>query len=181
MTVSVRDARGSAADRKWVELVYRDYLDDLAPLNTGVFPALGEIGHREPDQFTRWFADPNAHLLIIAKVHEPLGFAMVTPGAPGVARTKAQFRMAEFFVARQHRRRGIGSSAVRLIFDRFAGSWEIIEYLRNPNAVSFWRKVVAHYTAGNYVERVVNGEVRQTFRSGSAAKLPENSGPRRPR
>ena len=33
MTVSVRDARGSASDRLWIENVYRDYLDDLAPLD----------------------------------------------------------------------------------------------------------------------------------------------------
>lgn len=169
MTVSVRDARGNAPDRRWIEGVYRDYLDDLAPLNTGIFPAMSEIGHREPDQLTRWFADPNAHLFTILKANEPLGFAMVTPGAAGVGRATAQFRMAEFFVARPHRRRGIGQSAVRLIFDRFAGTWEIIEYLRNPNAVSFWRKVVAQYTRGNYEERVVNGEVRQTFHSGIGA------------
>ena len=28
MTVSVRDARGTARDREWIESVYRDYLDD---------------------------------------------------------------------------------------------------------------------------------------------------------
>src|SRR5690606_33320950 len=50
MSVTVRDARVLASDRRWIEGVYRDYLDDLAPLNTGIFPALGEIGHREPDQ-----------------------------------------------------------------------------------------------------------------------------------
>ena len=52
MTVSVRDARGNARDRQWIESVYRDYLDDLSPLNTGVFSAtsLGEIGYSESDQ-----------------------------------------------------------------------------------------------------------------------------------
>ncbi len=165
MAVSVRDARTSKPDREWISKVYRDYLDDLAPLNTGIFPALGEIGHREPDQLTRWFADPNAHLLTIVRDGEPLGFAMITTGAPGLGRVRTDFRMAEFFIARQHRRLGVGRSAVRLIFDRFAGTWEILEYLRNPGAVNFWRHVVAQYTHGNYEERVVNGEVRQTFQS----------------
>ena len=54
VTVSVRDARASPSDRLWIESVYRDYLDDLAPLNTGIFPILGEVGHREPDQISRW-------------------------------------------------------------------------------------------------------------------------------
>jgi len=32
VTVSVRDARASDSDRLWIESVYRNYLDDLAPL-----------------------------------------------------------------------------------------------------------------------------------------------------
>src|SRR6185437_6999785 len=56
MTVSVRDARYTEGDRLWIQSVYRDYLDDLAP-GTGRFPILGEVGHREPDQLFRWFGD----------------------------------------------------------------------------------------------------------------------------
>ncbi len=62
MTVSVRDARSSPADRRWIQGVYREYLDDLAPLNTGIFPVLGEVGHSEPDQLSRWFADSKSFL-----------------------------------------------------------------------------------------------------------------------
>lgn len=166
MTVTVRDARGQRADRQWIESIYRDYLDDLAPLNTGIFPALGEFGHREPDQLGRWFADPAAHLLLILNDQAPAGFALVTPGGPAPGGgARCDHRMAEFFIARPQRRRGVGRSAVRLSLDRFGGTWEIVEYLRNPGAVAFWRKVIAAYTGANYEERVVNGEVRQTFTS----------------
>lgn len=167
MTVSVRDARNLPADRRWIESVYRDYLDDLAPLNTGVFPVLGEVGHTEPDQLTRWFADSSAHLLLILKSNVPAGFAMISRGGPAFSRAAADYRMAEFFIARPYRRLGVGRSAVPLILDRFAGQWEIVEYQRNPGAVNFWRRVVSAYTRGNYQERVVNGEVHQTFVSGN--------------
>jgi predicted acetyltransferase len=163
MTVSLRDARNNSGDRQWIESVYRDYLDDLGLLNTGIFPALGEIGHREPDQLQRWFVDRNATLLTILDDKQPAGFAMVARETQ--ASRAADFRMAEFFVARGYRRRGVGRNAVRLIFDRFAGRWEILEYSRNPAAVSFWRNVVAAYTRGNYRERSGSGEVRQFFNS----------------
>jgi predicted acetyltransferase len=166
VTVSVRDARASDSDRLWIESVYRDYLDDLAPLNTGIFPVLGEVGHREPDQITRWFSDSTAFVLAIVKNAKPVGFAMVARGQPQAGRPPVDFRMAEFFIARSQRRLGIGRTAVQLILNRFAGRWEITEYLRNPAAVSFWRRVVAVYTQGNYQERIVNGEVRQMFQSG---------------
>lgn len=179
MTVSVRDARDTAGDRLWIQSVYRDYLDDLAPSTaTGAFPALGEVGHREPDQLFHWFGDPNSFPLVILRSSEPVGFALVVRGAPGVssvagagtgtqARVAIDYRMAEFFITRARRRLGIGATAVRLIFSRFAGRWEITEYLRNSSAVSFWRRVVASYTHGNYRERIANGEVRQTFESGA--------------
>ena len=78
---------------------------------------------------------------------------------------RIDYRMAEFFVMRTRRRLGIGRTAVQLILSRFAGRWEISEYLRNAAAVSFWRRVVASYTRGTYQERIVNGEVHQVFDS----------------
>jgi predicted acetyltransferase len=142
VSISVRDARGTARDREWIESVYRDYLDDLSPLNTGVFSvtSLGEIGYSESDQLARWFGDSSVTPLVIVRGAENVGFAMVA--------------------------RGIGKFAVELILNRFAGRWEITEYLRNPTAVAFWRRVVSNYTRNTYQERVVNGEVRQVFDSG---------------
>jgi predicted acetyltransferase len=167
VTVSVRDARAQPADRLWIQSVYRDYLDDLNP-GTGLFPALGEIGHREPDQIAHWFGDPNTFPLVILKGNEPVGFARVLRASPvPPPRPRTDYRMAEFFITRARRGRGVGRSAVELILNRFAGRWEITEYLRNADAVRFWRRVVGAYTRGNYQERVVNGEVHQMFDSGA--------------
>jgi len=166
-TVSVRDARAAPADRVWIQSVYRDYLDDLNP-GTGLFPKLGEVGHREPDLIAHWFGDPNTFPLVILKGSEPVGFARVLRIAATAAPSGIDYRMAEFFVARARRRLGIGQTAVQLILSRFAGRWEITEYLRNADAVSFWRRVVASYTRGTYQERIVNGEVHQMFDSGRA-------------
>jgi len=163
MTVSLRDARVNAGDRSWIERHYRDYLDDLGALNTGIFPALDEIGHREPDQLERWTSDHSATLLTILDDMKPAGFAMISRRPTDVR--GIDFRMSEFFIARDARRRGVGRNAIRLIFDRFAGNWEIIEYQRNPGAVAFWRRVVSAYTAGSYRERITNGEVRHHFSS----------------
>jgi predicted acetyltransferase len=174
--VSVRDCRSLGDDRRWIESVYREYLTDLAPLATGIFPALGEVGHREPDQLMRWFGDPGATLLTILYDESPVGFALVRRRFPTATAAlqgsglplaaAAEFSMDEFFIARPWRRRGIGAQAVRLLFDRFAGRWLITEHQGNSAAVSFWRGVVAAYTRGKYLERSVNGEVQQHFESG---------------
>jgi predicted acetyltransferase len=164
VSVSVRDARATPADRLWIQSVYRDYLDDLNP-GTGIFPALGEVGHREPDQIAHWFGDPNTYPLVIVKGSEPVGFARVLRAVASPREPRVDYRMAEFFVTRTRRRLGIGRIAVQLILSRFAGRWEISEYLRNASAVTFWRRVVAAYTRGSYQERISNGEVHQVFDS----------------
>jgi predicted acetyltransferase len=164
-TVSVRDARAAPADRLWIQSVYREYLDDLNP-GTGLFPKLGEVGHREADLIAHWFGDANTLPLVILRGEEPVGFARVLRAVSSAAQQpRIDYRMAEFFVTRARRRLGIGRTAVQLILSRFAGRWEISEYLRNTAAVTFWRRVVASYTRGSYQEKIFNGEVHQLFDS----------------
>ncbi len=164
LQVSVRDSRSIKADCQWIQGVFRQYLNDLAPAATGLFPALGEVGHREPDQVSRWFADPTAHVITVYYGEARVGFALVrTLRAPPAA--PVSFTMSEFFIAQDWRRRGIGAQAVRLILDRFNGQWLITETLSNQSAVNFWRDTVSGYTQGRYVERIVNGEVQQRFES----------------
>jgi predicted acetyltransferase len=158
--VSVRDPR--ASDRDWIRGVYRDYLFDLAPTATGLYPMLPEIGQRLPEQVERLFEEGQARLLTVCYAGEPVGFARIRVRA----QSPAEFSMADFFIARDWRRRGIGAEAVRLILDRFEGAWLITEYVRNDPAVKFWRAVVSGYTAGKYQERMLSGEVEQRFASG---------------
>src|SRR6185295_285327 len=99
VAVSIRDAQGSSDDRKWIQSVYRDYLNDLSMLNTGIFPVLGEFGHREPDLLARWFADDRAHPLLILKSDTPAGFALVVrPVNVASGKPPIDYRMSEFFV-----------------------------------------------------------------------------------
>ena len=97
----------------------------------------------------------------------PLGVVTKTLCHPAACAgdTAVTYNMSEFFIRKAHRRAGIGRDAATLIFDRFAGDWEIVEYLRNPGAVTFWRRVLTAYTKSRFTERSRNGEVRQRFTS----------------
>jgi predicted acetyltransferase len=170
MAVGLRDARSLPVDRVWIESSYREYLDDLSAPHTGLFPALGEIGHGAADHLARWFADRRVHVLTILRADRPAGFAVVAPGERLGPAPHSDFRMAEFFVSRMARRSGVGAAAAPLLFDRFAGRWEILEHQSNKAAISFWRQVVTRYTRGKYEERVVNGDVRQRFSTAPARR-----------
>lgn len=58
--------------------------------------------------------------------------------------------IAEFFVMKKYRKKGVGKEAAIKIFDMFPGGWEISQWMNNLPAQSFWNKVVAEYTNGKY-------------------------------
>jgi predicted acetyltransferase len=161
--VSIRDALNSPRDRQWIQAHYPQYLEDLTQtsMNTGVFPAPEAV---QEELMARWFADDSSYPLIILKNEQPAGFALVSR-PPRNRRDQVDFCMAEFFIASKERRLGVGRHAAHLIFNRFAGNWEIVEFLHNKAAVSFWRAILLEYTGGRFQERVSHGEVRQLFTS----------------
>jgi predicted acetyltransferase len=171
--VSIRDASNTESDRNWIQRYYPEYLEDLSQqsMNTGMFPVRGEYGEREQELMARWFADDSSHPLILLKNDRPTGFALVSRPLRN-QRDVIDYRMAEFFVAPAQRRLGVGRDAALLIFSRFAGMWEITEFLYNKPAVTFWRSIVSELTGGRFRESVAHGEVRQVFNS-------KDAGPRR--
>ncbi|HYM36015.1 MAG TPA: GNAT family N-acetyltransferase [Steroidobacteraceae bacterium] len=169
MFISIRDARNSRDDRRWIENAYHEYVDDLTriSMNTGMFPAFAdpnlEFGDRQADMMARWFSDDSSYPLVILSDNAPNGFALVS--RPTMKRANIDFRMAEFFVLRNARRHGVGREAAALIFNRFDGRWEVVEFIRNTAAVAFWRNIIGGYTNGHFHESIVQGEVHHTFRS----------------
>jgi predicted acetyltransferase len=161
--VTVRDARSSTHDREWIRTVYRDYLSELSTSSTGLFPALGEWADREGEFLAGWFADPGAHPFVILCDGRHAGFALVSR-PPAFPKTSVNYRMAEFFITPASRRRGVGAFAALLIFNRFAGDWEVLEDESNRAAQQFWRQVIGRQTAGRFSETRSGGEVRHRFR-----------------
>jgi predicted acetyltransferase len=166
LLVSIRDVRSSSKDRQWIESVYGEYLDSLSDLNTGLFSVIGADNPHQDELFANWFSNDQAHPLVISKGVDSVGFALVTrPRMPSAGGTQANYRMSEFFIRKPYRRSGIGREAATLIFDRFAGDWEIVEYQRHPGSVAFWRRVLGTYCRGDFSERSRNGEIQQRFHS----------------
>ena len=73
--------------------------------------------------------------------------------------------IAEFFVMKKYRRKGVGRAAAMKVFDMFPGGWEISQWENNLPARSFWKQVIDEYTNGNYDPFAApeKGEVGFTF------------------
>jgi predicted acetyltransferase len=97
-----------------------------------------------------YFDDPDRFPFLIRLDGRLAGCALVRRLAgPGA---EPSWSMAEFFVLRRYRRRGVGGVAARALFDRFPGRWEVGELRANTAAIRFWRRVIGDYTGGRYSE-----------------------------
>ena len=66
--------------------------------------------------------------------------------------------VAQFFVMRKYRRRGIGAAAAKRAFDMFPRKWEVRQTAKNVAATAFWRRAIADYTRGRFDEIVLDDE-----------------------
>jgi predicted acetyltransferase len=74
--------------------------------------------------------------------------------------------IAEFFIMKKYRGKGIGQAAAFQLFDLFPGEWQISELATNYPAQAFWRKIIGRYTGGAFEETVMeDGDVLQVFNS----------------
>jgi len=160
MSIELRDARRSAADREWLTKVYPFYLHDLSEFDEGYY-SLGEAGSWTPDHLPSWLEEDGDHPLIVLESGRRVGFALVNQAPSPHVGPGLDFRMAEFFVLRAWRGRGVGRRAVFALFDRFRGKWAISELPRNAVAISFWRQVIGEYRGGRYTETSDASGVRQ--------------------
>ncbi len=119
---------------------------------------LGEDGLFEPYGYldTYW-SEPRREAMLIRADGRLAGFVLVNghshSGLP------VDYEIAEYFVARKHRRSGVGqTAALKVIGDR-PGLWELAVARRNVGAQVFWRRVVAAI-AGEAVEELDLNDAR---------------------
>lgn len=97
-----------------------------------------------------YWSKPNHEVMLIRADGRVAGFVMVNDhshsGLP------LDFEIAEFFVARKHRRSGVGLAAARAVIAARPGLWELAVARRNVGAQHFWRKVAAELARGQVDE-----------------------------
>ncbi|MCE7010555.1 GNAT family N-acetyltransferase [Kibdelosporangium philippinense] len=84
-----------------------------------------------------YFTEPDREAYFIMADAELAGFAMVRSDVDD----DGSWNVAEFFVARQYRRRGVATEAARSLFALHPGEWTLTFDHANKPAVVFWRSV----------------------------------------
>src|SRR5262249_60465311 len=85
------------------------------------------------------------------------GFGRVTRGSPATS-APDDLAVAEFFVLRSYRRRGVGRQAARRLWDTVRGNWVVRVSDANRGGLDFWRDVVREYGGGRCAETTRPGQ-----------------------
>lgn len=107
----------------------------------------GLYGYRFLDHY---WTEPDRHPYLIRVDGNLAGFVLVNRHTFS---GEDRWSVAEFFVMRKYRGRGVGALAAAFVFDLHAGAWEVKQVASHPGSTAFWRRVIGRYTGGKYEER----------------------------
>lgn len=122
----------------------------------------GRFGY--PDLPLYW-NEPGRYPFLIKVDGKLAGFALIRKLSP-MAGSDAIWDMAEFFVLRAYRRRGVGMEAACSLCRQFPGPWQVRVMRTNQTAHRFWQRAIAEF-AGDAVSSTSTekaGELWDVFR-----------------
>jgi predicted acetyltransferase len=142
--------RATAGDAVLLSNLMELYVHDLSAMFAHV--KLGEDGRYGYPELPSYLSGESTRFAFVIR-HEGrvAGFVLARRGSPASDDPKV-LDVAEFFVVRQFRARGIGRAAATRLWDLMPGSWTIRASARNPDAIRFWRDTVEKYAGPRATE-----------------------------
>jgi predicted acetyltransferase len=125
------------------------YMHDMS----GMFPVeIDAGGVFRYEKLALYWSEPDTHFpFLIHAAGHIAGFALATRCSLA-SDGSSDLDMAEFFVLRGHRRRGVGREAAFLLWNRIPGRWVVRVSMANSSGLSFWRRTIGLYAGDRFLE-----------------------------
>jgi predicted acetyltransferase len=123
------------------------YAHDFSEFHEVEIGADGRFGYKD---LPLYWSEPDRHPFFLQVDGSLAGFALVKRMLPD-AGDEIVWDMAEFFVVRGQRRRGIGVLAAKEVWRRFPGRWQVRIMEANDAGRLYWQRAVAAF-AGEEID-----------------------------
>ena len=138
-TVSLDAA--TAADATLLGNLLELYADELSDVFDDV--VLGPDGRYGYPRLPLYWSEPDRRFAFVIRADgQVAGFVLATRGSPATDEPEV-LDVAEFFVLRRYRRRGVGQRAAQLLWRRLPGTWTVRVAEGNGAGLAFWGNVLA--------------------------------------
>jgi predicted acetyltransferase len=140
--------RAEVRDRIPLGRMLELYQHDLSDIWDQDLDDHGEYGY----ELGRFWASDMCYAFVLTSGDSKAGFALVD-GAVKVG--EQGYWMDQFFILKKYRRQGAGQFLANHVFATLPGRWEVGQMPENKRAQTFWRDVIARYTADRYTEHTL--------------------------
>ena len=106
---------------------------------------LGADGRFGYSSLPLYWAEPGRHPFLVRVDGKLAGLVLVKRGSE-VSGNEKVWDVAEFFVLRGYRRRGVGTQIAHEVWRRFPGMWEVRVMESNISASDFWAHAISLLT-----------------------------------
>jgi len=152
--MEIRVAAAEHSDQEVLRSLFQLYAYDFSEI---LSLDVEETGRFREESLDSYWKDASRFPFLLRADDHLAGFALVHHKSK-LSAADDVWDMAEFFVLRRYRRRGVGMKAAHRIFATHAGEWEVRQRDVNVAATSFWRRVISAYTGGSFGEELVDDE-----------------------
>jgi predicted acetyltransferase len=118
------------------------YAHDFSEFQDLDLGADGRFGYK---YLALYWSEPDRHPFLVRMEGKLAGFVLVKRGSE-LTGNQAVWDIAEFFVMRGYRRRGIGMQIAHEVWRRFPGAWEVRVMQSNIPAAHFWAHAISTFT-----------------------------------
>lgn len=153
-TPRVRVSVASEVDRPLIEGLFQFYIYDFSemePPGSDDFDFNGAGLFDLSSYLADYWCEAGRRPLLIHADGKLAGFALINTHSHHGG--EVENNVAEFFVARKHRRGGVGAEALRQIVAFYPGRWEAAVVARNLAAQIFWPRAIASIPGVTGIER----------------------------
>jgi predicted acetyltransferase len=140
----------SRADEPALQNLMQLYIHDFSERWAGEARGeLGDDGRFGDYPLDGYWRDAGWRPYLIRTATALAGFALVNDAPHSELAT--DHSMAEFFVVRKHRRRGLGALAAQRLFGALRGVWEVAVARKNTGALAFWRRTIGDFAGASEI------------------------------
>lgn len=125
------------------------YAHDFSEFHQLELGADGRFGYKYLPLYWR---EPDRHPFLVRMDGKLAGLVLVKRGSE-ISSNPAIWDMAEFFIVRRYRRRGIGTGTAHEVWRWFPGPWEVRVMESNQSALQFWERAISAF-AGETIPSV---------------------------